>query len=530
MRNRTSIQIKILLASLLGISLMGGTASASLSSYWKERGQAFIPCGQERKVLAAEFGIWQYNCTAEQNNLLEKRLIETYGKGEQVGFGVATGYKSNLSLPMTATQSTVPVSSLLLPDNTTLTMAGIGSDKVFLTIEPGGSKVELVMCTGISGSMFTGCTRGLAFSGTSTAAVTANQKTHNASSQVIMSNAHYVYQQYADINNVNQTLDGIKTFTNFPIISSSAYIGLPTTNGQVATKYYVDNVGAGGFTSVNVSTTRGLSVDGSSPERVGINALSTGGIDFDGTGKTYVKTSSTLALETDATGVKINTSTLSSLIATTSAQGNLIPRYQSNGQLGVSASPVASTDAVSAGYVSSTYNKLRFFYATSTNFTLSGASNNAEQDFKATTTIPAGTLTTSTVLRFRVFMAAQKDSSVILTLKIKLGNSTIFSQATSNLAAVVAVGGIIDVMIHAKANNVQENSVRMWLDSGGNGAGSQPTYIWSNGSSDGGSDSAENGNTDLPLSMTATWNTTAANNTATIFDYTVEQLKSSFVN
>lgn len=218
-----------------------------------------------------------------------------------LGFTVATRYKTTLSTSMTSVQTTLPVSSLITQDSHTLTMADLGT-KVFLTVEPGGNKEEIIMCTGILSSSWTGCTRGLAFYGTSTASVAANQKTHSAGSVVIMSNVHYVYDEAVDKDSA-ETIEGIKTFTSLPIGPSS----IPTANYQFANKYYVDYVGAGGFTSLNASTTRGLSVDGSVPERVGINASTTTGVAFDTTGKLYQKV--TTGLLTGSNGIGIDYST-----------------------------------------------------------------------------------------------------------------------------------------------------------------------------------------------------------------------------
>jgi hypothetical protein len=116
---------------------------------------------------------------------------------KKLGFSVVTDYQKTLRVSMTASQDFVPVTSLTLKDGTILSMDNLG-DKVFLTIEPGKDKEEIVMCTGINSSTlnFTGCTRGLAFSGTSTAAVAGLAKTHTAGSNVTISNVHYVYDQF----------------------------------------------------------------------------------------------------------------------------------------------------------------------------------------------------------------------------------------------------------------------------------------------------------------------------------------------
>lgn len=146
----------------------------------------------------------------------------------QLGFTVATRYKTTLSTSMTSVQTTLPVSSLVTQDNHTLTMGDLGS-KVFLTVEPGGNKEEIIMCTGILSSSWTGCTRGLAFYGTSTASVTANQKTHSAGSVVIMSNVHYVYDEAVD-KDAAETIGGNKTYTG-----QNHFYLLPTATSTFAT-------------------------------------------------------------------------------------------------------------------------------------------------------------------------------------------------------------------------------------------------------------------------------------------------------
>ena len=188
-------------------------------------------------------------------------LETSYGyvelKDDVLGFSVVTDYQTTLSSSMTASQSTVPVSKVTTKDDHTLTMSDLG-EKVFFIIEPGASKQEIVMCTGLTGTTWTTCTRGLAFYGTSTASVSGNRKTHNSGSTIVMSNVHYVYDEQVDKDS-DETIAGIKTFTSSPIVPS------PTTDLQVATKAYVDNVAiAGGATSTE--TTLGLSQLGTQSE------------------------------------------------------------------------------------------------------------------------------------------------------------------------------------------------------------------------------------------------------------------------
>ena len=130
-------------------------------------------------------------------------LVSNYNQDDPVklGYSVATGYEKNLRTSMNSTQTYVPVTSLELKDSTTLDMSVLG-DKVFLTVSPGTSREEIVMCTDISTSTtnFTSCTRGLAFSGDTETAVSGNRYAHTAGSKVVMSNVHYVYEQYVERN------------------------------------------------------------------------------------------------------------------------------------------------------------------------------------------------------------------------------------------------------------------------------------------------------------------------------------------
>lgn len=257
---------------------------------------------------------------------------------QKVGFSVVTDYQKTLRVSMTAAQDFVPVTSLTLKDSQVLDISMFGS-KVFLTLEPGKDKEEIVMCTGINSSTlnFTGCTRGLAFAGTSTVEVSGLAKTHTAGSNVTISNVHYIYEEFVD-KEKNQTVGGEKvwtslnTFYTFPIVSSTGYTGLPTNDGELVTWYAAQTLVAGGFSNLNVSTTRGLSADGTAPEKVGINASSTTGMSFDGSGALYQKIQTSLIQ--DSNGIGVSTTSLSNGgVATTTPTAGMIPIASSSGYL-----------------------------------------------------------------------------------------------------------------------------------------------------------------------------------------------------
>lgn len=161
---------------------------------------------------------------------------------DQLGFTVVTNYKTTLSRSISSTASTIYVSSLTTKDGQSLTMANLGT-KVFFTLEPGSNKEEIVMATGVGTLSWTGVTRGLSFYGTSTAAVTANQKSHSAGSAIVMSNVHYVYDELVDKDTAD-TIDGLKTFTattTFSKLPNTTSSYTPSADGDLSTKKYVDD-------------------------------------------------------------------------------------------------------------------------------------------------------------------------------------------------------------------------------------------------------------------------------------------------
>lgn len=211
-----------------------------------------------------------------------KKLLTFLGLGTSVvvtsylGFSVATGYQKSLRSSMSLSQTTVPVTSMALRDGSILDVAALGG-RIFLTVDPGKEKEEIIMCTSNNTSTlnFEGCTRGLAFSGTSTVAVSANAHTHNAGAIVTMSNVHYVYEQLTDKDSDesvggNKTFTGLATFSVLPVVPTTT----PTSSSQVASKNYVDGVIASGAPDGS-ETTKGL-FEGATQAEMASGAL-TGG-------------------------------------------------------------------------------------------------------------------------------------------------------------------------------------------------------------------------------------------------------------
>jgi len=185
------------------------------------------------------------------DDVLEVARVYNLDEGEVLGASVVTNYSKALSTSINSTQSTIAVTSVTTKDNHVLTMGDFGS-RVFLVIEPGRNKEEIVMCTGISGLTWTGCTRGLAFYGTSTASMPDNRKTHQSGSQIIVSNAHYVYDELVDIDSA-ETITGRKIYSTSPIVPTPDFSDLT----YAASVEYVNNVATSGAPNLS-ETIKGI--------------------------------------------------------------------------------------------------------------------------------------------------------------------------------------------------------------------------------------------------------------------------------
>lgn len=335
----------------LSLTFAEVTRAESLFQYFKDTGRKFMGCNQERKFLAAEKGVFGYDCSSKKNKELRGHLkIDD----ERLGFSVVSRYRTTLSASLTSTATTVNVSSMRTFDDTTLTMNLLG-DKVFLTIDPGNSKEEIIRCTGISGNSWTGCTRGLAFSGTSTAAVANNQKAHTSGAIIIMSNVHYVYEELID-KETNEDVTGTKRFL------SNLKLGDGTVNTHKTV--FADTTGGANlpFWRYNASTSR-WQISDNGTDTLNIVSSSGSGLDpgigiaFNGSLVNWdpaptstsglgfcgdlacIVSSSASGISSNADGIRINTSTAHVWSASTTFSGNVF--FNSN---------VTTTNATSTGY------------------------------------------------------------------------------------------------------------------------------------------------------------------------------------
>lgn len=284
------------------------------------------------------------------------------------GYSPVTGYSTMTTAYISASDVTIPVASVKDKAGNYISTSNISSSStvnMYFNLEPGTTREEPVVCTGISGLSLTGCTRGISFQGSSLTGSSTIAQIHNAGSAVVMTNLGVFYGNEFVGTNGTQTVYDVKTFNSYPAVTSTT--ATPVTGDQLANKYYVDSVGAGGFTSNNVSSTGGLvAITSGTPNCPGaaacvaINASSTGGINkFSSTGAFLVGVSTT-ANDVSGGYLKYNYSS-TNLIAFDAATFlstshtftntlNLLGSVTSTGRFDVSA-PVDPQDATTKTYV-----------------------------------------------------------------------------------------------------------------------------------------------------------------------------------
>jgi len=295
------MKLKNLILPVISALLVAGSVSAYT---------VIVKSGDTLSQIAKDNGT-TYQQIAADNNIANPDLIfpgQVFNIGGQLGSapmrpsGIDIKIRQSLVAGASRTGSTLNIDPIITPDGHRWTMAEIGTI-AFGKIDQGTSNEEIISWS--SSTDYTtyyqlgGVNWGYDYTGLTTS--TSNYKRHNSGARfIITDDDQYLQSVYMNLG-YTQTVTGAKTFNIFPVVSSST--ALPSSNGQFATKYYVDTVGAGGFTSVNVSTTRGLSVDGSSPEKVGINASTTLGGAFDDNGAYYQKTTTGLSNGSNGIGI-----------------------------------------------------------------------------------------------------------------------------------------------------------------------------------------------------------------------------------
>ena len=279
---------RYILSFAIAFSLaLAGTASAGLWSWFDLQGMDLPPV-EERATLAVSCGIvdyeWQYRGTDIQNPLLEECLDKavngTFNNtseflvelcdgilcDELLGGNQArrpTEFKSSLDENKLEGHSdtTIRLTTITTKDGNTLSGDILGS-RIVLSINPGRSNSETVLCTGltVSTKTFTGCTFGFRFDDP-LATQASNIKPHSPGEPVIISNTdtfnvdNFISRTGTQIITATNTWSGIQTYTVFPEFTDGT---TPTTTNQFATKGYIDGVAIAGGVNAD-ETTKGIS-------------------------------------------------------------------------------------------------------------------------------------------------------------------------------------------------------------------------------------------------------------------------------
>lgn len=335
--------MKKLLFSLVVLASFGllTPSHASLYSFY----QGHLPSIVARQEMASFCGIANYTGTSVQNTKLENCLTKnSTTENNQLLLG-ASQVSPATPLFDTSLQSSIQQTdtSMNLVSGTDIAGNSLNG-YVCLTIDSGTPTVEYVCGTAsTTPTLIFNLQRGIYVTSTGTISISSLAQPHRRGADVRITD-------YPTLQIIGNFLNGTQVIPN-PLIYATSTVISNTNTQQIASVGYVNGVGAGGFTCSNVSSTMGVQCNAGTPNTVGINASSTTGIGFDQNGALYQKVSSTTGLAEDSNGIKIVTTTLINLIASTTPIAGGIPLFQSNGQLTVSSSPVTSTDAISKSFV-----------------------------------------------------------------------------------------------------------------------------------------------------------------------------------
>lgn len=296
---------------------------------------------------------WEIQQNTGKIRAVTKRVDKHGNRLYGAGYAPVTGYQTMTTSRVSATATTIPVASVTDKAGNAITTANISASstvRMYFNLEAGTVREEPFVCTGISGLNLTGCTRGIQFQGNDLTGSSTIAVTHNAGSSVIMTNLGVMYgNEFVSISG-NQIKYDVLQFDSFPRVTSSAATYLPVNAFDFATKQYVDNVGAGGFTASNVSSSLGLiSFAGvtncpTAAACVGINISTTSsGLIFD-----TLANKNRLILAVSSTGFTYIDSLGNLAVATT---GTL----NWTGTMRVTTAPTGTTDVVNMQYADASY-------------------------------------------------------------------------------------------------------------------------------------------------------------------------------
>lgn len=364
--------------------------------------------------------------------------------------------------------------SMTLADGTTRGGTSLSGFMCF-TIDVNTPTIEYV-CGTASGTSITGLTRGVDVLNPNTTS-TALAFSHRRFASVQISD-------YPTLQILVRKMNGTDTLDNF--LSYTTSTAIPTTDGQLANKYYVDQVGAGGFTCGNVSTTLGVLCDGSVPDKVGVNVSTTnGGLSFDSDGRLKILYGANSGVGTNSNGLFVERGdnyTWTGLhifsghrFATTSATSS-IPWTSANtstlhGSWVGTSTPGAvfyvGSDGYSKGLTIGSYGQA-LMVSTTTGFpewtgvgsrlafvTSTIIDNTDLETTIVTTTIPAGAMGTNGYVTYKLFISNFQNTDSTVILRLKIGATTVSTVTLPAAAVNLAQGTIEGILSNANSQSSQ---------------------------------------------------------------------------
>jgi len=256
---------KILFGVVASLTMASSVFAYSPNTLW-EYFNGRLPSIEKRTWLAEQCGISNYsanyqqnvdllNCLKDEDNRLSNEFLLEAPEGELIGAGYlpVTGYQSRTTSYISSSAATIPVVSTKDKAGNQIDLTNIsasGTVRVYMNLEPGTTREEPVVCTGLTATTWTGCTRGLSFQGTSETSSTTIAVAHNAGAPIIITNIAQFFNQYVSIDGA-QLVNGLKTFSTLPYVP----VGTPTDGREVVSWETLQNIVVSGAPTSTESVT-----------------------------------------------------------------------------------------------------------------------------------------------------------------------------------------------------------------------------------------------------------------------------------
>lgn len=411
--------------------------------------------------------IWEENPQIYNPNLIFVGQEIRIGQ-EQPTLGInilpTDNYDSFLTAPLGSSATTTFVNDL--PDGITSTVYTLfGSDGV--------TPREKIYCTGKSTgpNRLTGCTRGVSFSPVNGVIdeTAGTGLSHSKNTRIaITDNINFSGKAIAILNGSQYTDADVfrvgtgTTTGNDPCIAwddgSDATSTIICKNVATDMLYWSVDGGANtyNFTSttfnvLSASTTRAIGIQNS---EIFVRASTTLGYTFDENGELYRTVSTTTGIEADSTGLKLNITTIDSLIASSTPTTSTIVKSEADGK--INSGWIDTTDSSFVPFLSA-----RTLYVTTTDYV--ETDDDGVTTTVATTTFDAGEFTTSTMIRIKLNVTDWDNSSSAsaTNIALKIGTTVIalIGPITPDTTITNAKGDI-EGLIYSGGDNAQDAFLR----------------------------------------------------------------------